>query len=90
MKAIRIKCIGSVQGVFFRMSTRDQALLLGLKGWVKNESDGSVSIYAIGEELVLEEFIKWCKTGSPMSRVEQVQVEAVTLQLNLSGFEIRR
>ncbi|MGW8122859.1 acylphosphatase [Roseivirga echinicomitans] len=46
MQAKRIKVTGKVQGVYFRVSTQEQAKQLGIKGWCKNEPDGSVLIIA--------------------------------------------
>ena len=42
---------GNVQGVFFRAKTKDHADHLGLKGYVRNLSDGSVEICVMGEKI---------------------------------------
>lgn len=66
---------GRVQGVFFRQSTRDIAVELGLAGWVRNMDDGSVEIEAIGSKEALEKLIVWCQSGGPPSaRVDNVDV----------------
>jgi acylphosphatase len=49
MKHWNIKVTGKVQGVFFRASTKAVADQLGVKGFVKNLSDGSVYIEAAGD-----------------------------------------
>lgn len=69
---VRIVIIGRVQGVFFRASTRDEALRLGIGGWVRNQNDGSVEIVAEGDREQLEEFIDWCRTGPPDARVDEL------------------
>ena len=57
VKIIKLKIYGEVQGVFFRAQTCEIAKSLGLVGYVKNESDGTVRIIAEGEENVLKSFI---------------------------------
>ncbi|AMM41662.1 acylphosphatase [Candidatus Desulfofervidus auxilii] len=65
---------GRVQGVFFRSSTQDEAIRLGLTGWVKNCPDGSVEAVFEGDKKVIEEIIKWCHKGPPWARVNEVKV----------------
>jgi len=67
---------GRVQGVFYRASTREQAQQLGLTGWVRNCSDGSVELVACGEESVLIELESWLWQGPQYARVTAIQVEA--------------
>lgn len=71
----RIKVIGKVQGVFFRASTKKAADRLGIKGWVRNEEDGSVLIEAEGSEQQMQTFIEWCRQGPQFARVENISVE---------------
>jgi len=54
---------GRVQGVFFRATTRDKAIALGVKGWVKNCLDGSVEAVFEGEKDIVEKIVNWCKKG---------------------------
>ena len=65
---------GRVQGVFFRSSTQDEAIRLGLTGWVRNCPDGSVEAVFEGDKKVIEEIIKWCHKGPPWARVNEVKV----------------
>lgn len=65
---------GRVQGVFFRFSTRDQALRLGLSGWVRNRSNGNVELLACGEQAALARLLDWLHQGPPMAKVTQVEV----------------
>lgn len=65
---------GRVQGVFFRASTQREARRLGLTGWVKNRTDGSVEFCAEGEEEELKELVAWAHRGPTASRVERVDV----------------
>lgn len=77
MIAHRIKVEGRVQGVFFRASTRDKAIELDLKGWVRNEDDGSVLIQAQGAPEAMEAFVTWCHKGPMMAKVTEVTVEDI-------------
>ncbi len=61
MKRIIIKVYGSVQGVFFRYSTRKVARTIGLTGFVKNMADGSVYIEAEGIESDLLKLLEFAK-----------------------------
>jgi len=70
--SVNILIMGNVQGVFFRASTLEQAQRLGLSGWVKNLSDGSVEIVAEGSRLSLEQLVEWCHEGPPSAEVEHV------------------
>ena len=47
-RRVRLRIHGRVQGVFYRDSTRREAQRLGLRGWVRNRSDGSVETVAQG------------------------------------------
>ncbi len=74
MDTIRAHLIieGRVQGVFFRDSTRKEAIELGLCGWVKNRFDGSVEVVAEGPKEKVETLIAWCHHGPPIARVTKV------------------
>ena len=65
---------GRVQGVFFRAYTRDAAQLIGVTGWVRNLPDGRVEAVFEGEADKVERMIEWCREGSPMSRIERVDL----------------
>ncbi|MGD9685122.1 MAG: acylphosphatase [Candidatus Obscuribacterales bacterium] len=71
----RLKISGRVQGVFYRVSTRDRARELGLSGFVRNVSDGSVEVLVTGDRGLVEELISWCHRGPSGSRVDTVVVE---------------
>ncbi|MCL6478308.1 MAG: acylphosphatase [Peptococcaceae bacterium] len=65
---------GRVQGVFFRAHTRDKAISLNIRGWVKNLPDGRVEAVIEGSHHAVEEMLKWCRTGEPPARVDGVEV----------------
>jgi acylphosphatase len=71
-----IRVYGRVQGVAFRVSARREAARLGLVGFARNQSDGSVAIEVEGDEAALAAFVAWCRVGPPAARVERVEVEA--------------
>lgn len=86
MKAVKITVTGDVQGVFYRHHTKAEAQKLGLAGWAKNEQDGSVTIFAQGDEKAVENLVEWTKEGSPMARVEKVVVTSTDITEGLEGF----
>lgn len=73
-ETLSIRVVGKVQGVSFRASAAAKARQLGIKGWVKNEQDGSVQIVATGTGLQLTSFTEWCKEGPTFARVQNVEV----------------
>jgi acylphosphatase len=85
----KIRVRGKVQGVFFRSSAHNEAVALGLRGFVRNEPDGSVYIEAEGDQHALARFVEWCKKGPPRSRVEHVEVVEGQVH-HYEKFEIRR
>lgn len=68
---------GRVQGVFFRSSTRDRAMQLGLKGFARNLEDGRVEVHACGKRDVLAVLEEWLWQGPPMAQVNDVVVESL-------------
>lgn len=76
-ETLQIIVKGTVQGVYFRQSTKEKALSLGIKGTVKNTDDGSVSIVASGEHKNLQKLIDWCCVGPSHAEVLNVHVEKV-------------
>ncbi|MFH1447795.1 MAG: acylphosphatase [Candidatus Micrarchaeota archaeon] len=80
---------GTVQGVFFRASTREKALALGLTGWVKNLLSGEVECVAEGDRDPLDYFLQWIKRGPPGTTVNSVHETREDATGEFSGFEIR-
>lgn len=89
LETLKIKVFGLVQGVSFRFYAKDKAQELKIKGWVRNEPDGSVLILAQGEKENLREFINWCHQGSPLAQVEKVEVEKLETKEIFKDFSIR-
>ena len=63
---------GRVQGVWFRESTRREAVPLGIAGHAINRPDGTVEVFAVGSPEALRRLEAWLRTGPPMARVTQV------------------
>ncbi len=80
MKHLNIKISGLVHGVFFRVSAKDEAEVLGLTGFARNEKDGTVYIEAEGEEESLDKFLKWCHDGPEAAQVEKVEETEGTIK----------
>jgi len=86
--AINFIISGQVQGVCFRMSTSQQAKLLGLTGWVRNLDDGRVEVFACGEAPLLKQFRKWLGHGPSMAMV--IDIESVNVEYQeFPDFSIR-
>ncbi len=73
MKAFRAVIRGDVQGVGFRASAAWEARRIGVTGWVRNTDDGSVEVWAEGNEPELEEFFHWLEHGPSTAWVREVQ-----------------
>lgn len=89
MKASKIRVIGKVQGVYFRASAKQKAMNIGVNGFVKNESDGTVSVEIEGEDNAVAEMVSWCKKGPGMARVQAVEVTELPAR-NFVSFEIKK
>ena len=74
MKRFRTIITGKVQGVLFRASARDQAVTMGIQGFVRNLPDGTVELDAEGDEDSLHNLLSWCQHGPPGARVDQVDI----------------
>lgn len=87
-KRIHVIIEGRVQGVYFRAFTRDEAIRLGLSGWVRNRSNGSVEALVEGEKSGVEKMEQWFHQGSPNSIVEKVNLTEESPVGDSSTFEI--
>jgi acylphosphatase len=84
----RLVISGRVQGVFFRESTRREALARGVTGWVSNRSDGRVEAVLEGETEDVQRVVDWCHRGPSKARVESVEVEWQPYTGEFHGFEV--
>ena len=88
MKAFKATVSGKVQGVWFRDSTRQEAIKLKVTGWVKNIPGGTVDLEAEGEENNLKSLERWLHIGSPHSRVDIVDLQWIVPTNTYSTFEV--
>ena len=88
MAAARFLVRGKVQGVWFRASTRDEALMLGLRGYASNLSNGDVEVLAVGDAGAIDRLALWLQQGPPMARVDAVQRFASDEITDTQGFEV--
>lgn len=88
-KTVHLLISGRVQGVGYRAWFEDEALELGLDGWVRNRSEGSVEALVHGDARKIDDLIRACHKGPPMARVDKVQVEAAQYD-GIHGFRIQK
>jgi acylphosphatase len=86
---ICVRCVvsGRVQGVWFRASTREQALSLGLRGYANNRPDGRVEVLACGEQTAVDRLRAWLWQGPPQAEVTDVRCDAWAVPPGLAGFD---
>ncbi|XP_045225265.2 acylphosphatase-2 isoform X2 [Macaca fascicularis] len=92
LKSVDYEVFGRVQGVCFRMYTEDEAKKIGVVGWVKNTSKGTVTGQVQGPEDKVNSMKSWLsKIGSPSSRIDRTNFsnEKTISKLEYSNFSIR-
>jgi len=72
-----VRLHGRVQGVGYRETCVRHARALGLTGWVRNRSDGSVEVLLQGSPNQLAHMCDWLRTGVPGARVDALEVKDV-------------
>ncbi len=80
---------GRVQGVWFRGTTRDTALSLGLRGYVCNLPDGRVKAVFEGPHRKVRAAVTWCHRGPRLADVESVDVRWAEPTGEFRGFSVR-
>lgn len=88
---MEIYCIvsGKVQNVAYRYFAEDAATELGLSGWVRNKSDGTVEVLAQGDTDALKAFVEYLHEGSLNAKVEGVAVDWQTPKKVFDDFSVR-
>ena len=86
--ACKVRATGRVQGVFFRAWAAEQALALGVVGWIRNAPDGSVEAHLEGDKHAVQQLIDRLYQGPPAAQVERVDVEPADPEAG-ERFEVR-
>ena len=73
----RLRIVGKVQGVGFRVWAEHEAQRLGLNGWIRNRSDGTVEAHVEGPAKEVEAFMGVCTKGPHGTQVERIDVTRV-------------
>ena len=81
---------GRVQGVFFRVETRYEAMKRNVAGWVRNTSGGRVEAIFEGEREDVEKLIEFCRKGPSGARVTKIDVQWEEYSGEFKDFKIRR
>ena len=89
-RRVAFRVTGRVQGVAFRATAADQAEVLGVVGWIRNDSDGSVHGEVEGEASQVDAFLAWLAKGPRGARVDELKVADATVHGVFKRFEIRR
>lgn len=80
---------GRVQGVGFRMYVQQHALELGITGWVKNMSDGSVTMELQGDSAAVDKLEQIIRAGNYFIKVQSLELATRELEPGEKRFEIR-
>jgi len=89
MQAIKIIIHGKVQGVGFRNFVFLHAKKLNIKGYVKNNPDGTVEAVFEGDEDKINRMIELCKKGPERARVDKIDIVDIEIN-NYQDFRIIR
>ena len=74
MKTVRIRVVGRVQGVGYRVWATRVAAEIGLRGWVRNRIDGTVEMLVTGRDDAIAAMIEAANRGPRAARVGEVRV----------------
>ncbi len=89
-RSVRLTIRGRVQGVGYRAWAGDAARALGLVGWVRNRTNGTVEAVASGDDAAIAQFIEACGQGPRMARVTAVEAtDIAAAEVGGPGFEHR-
>jgi acylphosphatase len=89
VKASLVKVFGRVQRVGYRRHVLDSAQELGLSGYVRNEKDGSVTVFVQGDDAAVEKFIEKLKTPPQPAHVKSLEVKDARPRPALKYFTIK-
>jgi acylphosphatase len=87
-RSVQVRISGRVQGVGYRAWMRQQAIRLGLSGWVKNLPNGDVEALLCGPSQAVEQMLAACRKGPRFAEVVALEVGEAELPLS-EDFAIR-
>jgi len=73
-KSVHARISGRVQGVSFRAWTQTEASVRGLRGWVRNEPDGTVAAVIAGPAEAVDDMARSLERGPPAAVVRAVEI----------------
>lgn len=71
-RCVVCQVFGKVQGVWFRAGAQQEAQRLGLDGYARNLSDGTVEVLACGDKEAIAELKEWLWQGPPLAEVTDI------------------
>ena len=86
MKTVHLRIRGRVQGVWFRAWTVRTASGMGVSGWVRNRSDGTVEAVLSGSAEQVDALVQACHRGPPTARVDAVDISPWTADRPVGPF----
>lgn len=78
--ARHLAVFGRVQGVWYRAWAVETARGLGLAGWVRNRTDGSVEALVEGEATMVDRFVTLAQDGPPAATVTRIDAHDVAVE----------
>jgi acylphosphatase len=87
-KAVHVKVYGRVQGVGFRYNTQREAKRRGVRGWVRNDPDGSVEVLCEGDKKRVDQFVSWLSKGPPGAYVTDINKKELPYRNEFRTFSV--
>ena len=81
LQTISIIVKGKVQGVYYRQTTQEKAMALGITGTARNLPDRTVKIIATGTKPQLDKLLAWCRQGPSRAEVNSIECKEEELRL---------
>lgn len=88
MKAYYVRVYGRVQKVGFRRFVQELGQELGLAGFVKNEKNGTVTVFVQGQENTVKKFLEALKSPPPTAALRTIEAKETRPKPKLKYFEI--
>ena len=89
IETVHVRVTGKVQGVGYRLSTVRRAHMIGVRGWVRNNDDGSVEAMVQGTPDQVDAMLEWLRQGPPAAKVSDLTSEVQYLDKRFDRFEQR-